>query len=68
MSTTSIITASQSGYKGNSPDRSIGVVPDFHHVPPTSARALESYMHLYIESSALAETTLKSSIERGAAR
>jgi hypothetical protein len=44
-------------------DAFVGVTPDFHHVPVTSSVALESYMHLYLESTALTESTLKSSIE-----
>jgi hypothetical protein len=64
MSSSPIPSPSAAGRSSDFSSHSIGVTPDFHHVPPTSAVAIESYIHLYLESSALTESTLKSSIER----
>ena len=66
MSISPNTAGAQAGHNNNSVDRSIGAMPDFHHVPPSSAVALESYMHLYLESTALAESLLKDSIGRRA--
>jgi hypothetical protein len=57
---------SQASYSGRSAEVSVGVIPDFHHVPANSAVALDSYIHLYLESTALAESLFKASVERRA--
>lgn len=58
---------SSTSFGDNAANHSVGVTPDFHHVPANSAVALESYMHLYLESIELTESTLKDSIGRRAA-
>ena len=67
MSPSPISATPQAASSNGSQNRSIGVTPDFHHISPTRAWALEAYMHLYLDSNARAESTLKSSIGRRAA-
>ncbi len=56
-------SAANTGSAGDS----IGVLPDFHRLTSHSVAALESYMHRYVDIAALAESVLKSSIDRHAA-
>ncbi len=47
-------------------DGTFGTTPDFHHVSPNNAWAMEAYLHLYVDSSAQLESLLKSSAQRRA--